>query len=102
MVELSIGIAAPQTKTVELSTVTAEPSTVHPWLVADKFLSHATDKSLVDRSMSVADPPSAVEPILVADSFAIADFDLMVEHMKISVVNHMEQTAILGNILNAC
>jgi hypothetical protein len=37
--------------------------------VTDKFLAHAADKSLVDRSMSMADPPSAVEPILVVDRF---------------------------------
>jgi hypothetical protein len=99
IVELSIEIAAPQTKIVELSIVTDEPSIVHPWLVSDKFLAHVADKSLVDRSTSVAHPPSTVEPILVADSSAVADFDLMVERMKLSVAYHGEQIVFLGQHL---
>jgi hypothetical protein len=49
--------------------------------------------------MSMADLPSDVEPILVADSFGIADFDLMVEHMKLYVTYHGEQIVILGRHL---
>jgi hypothetical protein len=74
MTEPMVGkIVALQAKIGEILVVTVDPSTAHPWLVADS--------------------PSAVKPILVSDSFAIGDFDLTVERMKLSVANHWEHTA---------